>query len=148
MRATISDEEIKYNARMAGDTKSWTRNRAMPLWKMLLCTIGRKALTASMEIRLFFAGTREPGISKQDYFARRQKLNYEVFEKLNCNYLQDFYRGEEPKLWNGYITLAIDGSGVEISNSDENRKTFGVAKNNYGETVASVLSNTDTVKQI
>jgi hypothetical protein len=136
LKTRVKSDGIKETGRVEGDTKSWTRSRSMPLSKMLLCTIGRMALTASMEIRLFFGKINEAEISKQDYFKRRQKLNYKVFEELNSEYLKDFYTGEEPRCWNGYIVLAIDGSGVEVSNSEENRETFGVAKNGYGTTVA------------
>jgi hypothetical protein len=136
LKAGFYGEKIKGTARLAGDAKSWTRNRSMTLANILMCAIGRKALTGLMEIRHFFKMIDEAAVSKQDYFARRQHLNYEAFELLNSEYLQDFYRGEEPYRWNEFIVLAIDGSGVEISNSEENRKTFGVAETKNGSTVA------------
>jgi hypothetical protein len=136
LKTKIESEGIKDDARLDGDTKSWTRTRAMQLSRMLMCAIGKKALTGSMEIRQFFHEINKVEISIQDYFARRQHLNYKAFEVLNTDYLQDFYGGKEPCFWKGYIVLAIDGSGVEISNSEENRETFGVAKTERGATVA------------
>jgi IS4 transposase len=132
----VKGEEIKGPARLDGDSKSWTRNRSMPLCDVIMCAIGRKALSGSMEIRQYFKEINESAVSKQDYFARRKKLNYKVFEELNRDYLKDAYETDETIMWNGYTVLAVDGSGVEISNSEENRKTFGFAKNNYGATVA------------
>jgi hypothetical protein len=136
IKTKIESEGIKDDARLDRDTRSWTRKRAMQLSRMLMCAIGKKALTGSMEIRQFFQEINAIEISKQDYFTRRQHLNYKAFEVLNQDYLQDFYEGEEPRCWKGYIVLAIDGSGVEISNSEENRETFGVAKTEHGATVA------------
>jgi hypothetical protein len=136
LKTKLKGEGIKSAGRLDGDSKSWTRSRLMPLSKMLLCTIGRIALTASMEIRRFFREINGQEISKQDYFARRQKLNYKALEELNSDYLKDFYAGEEAHCWDNYIVLAIDGSGVEISNSGENRETFGSAKTEKGSTVA------------
>jgi hypothetical protein len=136
LRTKIFGEKIKETAQLDGDVKSWTRNRIMTLANVLMSAIGRKALTGFMEIRLFFMTINELPVSKQDYFTRRQHLNYEALVLLNSDYLQDFYAGEEPYCWNGYIVLAIDGSGVEISNSEENRRTFGVVETQYGATVA------------
>jgi hypothetical protein len=55
-------------------------------------------------------------------------------------YLRDYYESKEPKLWNGYVVLAIDGSKAEVPNSDENRKAFGKSGNQHenGETRALV----------
>jgi rhodanese-related sulfurtransferase len=134
----IKGDGIKETARMAGDTSSWTRNRAMPLNDVILSAIGKKALSASMEIRHYFQSKGEPDsiISKQDYFAQRKKLNFEALVKLNRNYLRNFYQGDEPRLWNGYVVLAIDGSRAEIPNSQENRETYGTGENQYGKAVA------------
>ena len=83
-----------------------------------------------MELRNFFKAKNEEPISKQAYFKARKNLNPEVFTVLNDEYLKDFYNSpEEVKTWNGYIVLAIDGSKVEIPNSEENRETYGVLKN-------------------
>ncbi len=64
-------------------------------------------------------------ISKQGYLQQRKCLNPEVFSYLNDEYLTDFYNSSKPKLWNGFLLLAIDGSKAEVPNSTENRKNFG-----------------------
>jgi hypothetical protein len=48
--------------------------------------------------------------SKQDYLKQRQKLNPEVFKRLNRNYLGRFYGGAGAKEWRGYLLMAADGS--------------------------------------
>ena len=80
-------------------------------------------------------GKRGPKV-RQDYLRQRQKLNPEVFKVLNREYLQEYYKTEEAKCWNGYLVLAVDGSRAEIPNSEENRQTYGESENQYGKAVA------------
>ena len=80
-----------------------------------------------MELRNFFKLKGREEISKQAYFKARQNLDPAVFTYLNDNYLNDFYKHPDGvKTWKGYIVLAIDGSKVEIPNSEENREKYGV----------------------
>jgi hypothetical protein len=134
----IVSEWIKEAARLAGDQSSWTRNRDMPLADIVRCTLWKKGLTATMELRQYFqaVGKMEQTVSKQDYLRQRQKLNPEVFRLLNRKYLQDFYGGTEVRTWHGMVVLAADGSRVEIPNSAENRREYGESENRYGKAVA------------
>lgn len=61
-------------------------------------------------------------------------MNPEIFPNLNCNHLIDFYHSGEPKLWNGYLLIAIDGSKAEVPNSKGNRETFGNSCNLHSKT--------------
>jgi hypothetical protein len=110
----------------------------MPLKDILLCTLGKKALTTTMEVRHYFqaAGKVDQTVSKQDYLRQRQNLNPEVFRVLNRGYLHNFYSGDEAVTWHGYVVLAIDGSRAEIPNSRENRREYGESENQYGKGVA------------
>ena len=73
-------------------------------------------------------------LSIQGYLQQRKRLNPEIFPYLNRNYLMDFYHSDEPKLWNGYLLIAIDGSKAEVPNSKENRETFGNSGNQHSKT--------------
>jgi len=108
----ICSERIKEAARQKDDTWSWTRERNMPLRDILRCILGKKGLSAVMEVRHFFgaAEKEEQTVSKQDYLKQRQKLNPEVFKQLNTSYLKGFYSGAEAQEWNGYLVMAADGS--------------------------------------
>lgn len=59
-------------------------------------------------------------LSIQGYLQQRKRLNTEIFPYLNRNYLMDFYHSDEPKLWNGYLLIAIDGSKAEVPDSKGN----------------------------
>ena len=134
----IHSEWIRNAARLIGDHSSWTRQRDMPLEDILMCTLAKKGLSATMEVRHYFQAMEktEQTVSKQDYLRRRQKLNPEVFKILNKNYLKRFYSGQEAVRWQGYLVMAVDGSRAEIPNSEENRQTYGESINKYGKQVA------------
>ena len=72
-------------------------------------------------------------MSKQGYLQQRKRLNPEVFSYLNDEYMADFYHSSEPRLWNGFLLLAIDGSKAEVPNSPENRERFGKSNNQHSE---------------
>jgi hypothetical protein len=105
----------------------------MPVYDVIACALTNQGKTSSMEIRNYFKA-KEAGVSmsKQAYFKQRKKMNYQVIEYLNQEYLKDFYEGNEGEYWHGYVTAAIDGSAVEIPNSPENREQFGTTKNQRG----------------
>ena len=134
----IHSSRIKQFARKEGDSSSWTRLRKMPLYAILLCVLAKKGLSTVMELRHYFkeAGRLEQTVSKQDYLKQRKKLNPDVFKHLNQGYLSQFYSGQEPECWHGYIVLAVDMSKSEIPNSPENREVYGETENGRGNGVA------------
>jgi len=138
LSSEIHSEWIREAARLNGDFSSWTRQRDMPLEDILLCTLAKKGLSTTMEIRHYFQAMEkvEQTVSKQDYLRRRQKLNPAVFKLLNRNYLKRFYGGQEAVRWHGYLVMAVDGSRAEIPNSEENRQVYGESINKYGKQVA------------
>ena len=134
----IHSDWIREVARQIGDISSWRRKRNMPLEDILMCTLAKKGLSTTMEVRHYFQAVEkvEQTVSKQDYLRRRQKLNPEVFKILNRNYLKRFYSGQEVERWQGYLVMAVDGSRAEIPNSEENRRVYGESINKYGKAVA------------
>ena len=134
----ICNEKIREASRKKDDTGSWTRDRNMPLRDILRCILGKKGLSAVMELRQYYRAAEKEGqtVSKQDYLQQRQKLNPEVFKLLNTGYLRGFYSGAEAQEWRGYLVMAVDGSRAEIPNSAENRKTYGESENQHGKGVA------------
>jgi hypothetical protein len=85
LQERIKGEGIKGHARIDGRGGSWTRTRDMPLKDILLCTLGKKALITTMEVRQYFQAAEkvDQTVSKQDYLQQRQNLNWEVFRVLN-----------------------------------------------------------------
>ena len=132
---SLSDPELINYARQIGKN-IFSRKRKMPLKDMLLCCLSKKGLTTAFELRNYFKekGDFSMQLSIQGYLQQRKRLNPEIFPYLNRNYLMDFYHSDEPKLWNGYLLIAIDGSKAEVPNSKENRETFGNSGNQHSKT--------------
>jgi hypothetical protein len=137
--AEIRSILLREKARNEGDCSSWSRNRDMPLEDILLCTLGKKGLSTTMEIGQYFEKMerKEQTVSKQAYLQQRQKLNPEVFTILNRNYLRRFYSGGEGCMWRGYLVMATDGSSGEIPNSKENRHSYGESESKNGKEVVA-----------
>lgn len=100
---------------------------------MLLCCLSKKGLTTTFELRNYFKekGDLSMQLSVQGYLQQRKRLNPEIFPYLNRKYLMDFYRSDEPRLWKGYLLIAIDGSKAEVPNSKDNREAFGNSGNQH-----------------
>ena len=128
--ALLSDPEIAKYARQNGN-HAFSRKRKMPLKDMLLCCLSKKGLTTTFELRNYFKekGDLSMQLSVQGYLQQRKRLNPEIFPYLNRKYLMDFYRSDEPRLWKGYLLIAIDGSKAEVPNSKDNREAFGNSGN-------------------
>ena len=96
---------------------------------MLLCCLSKKGLTTTFELRNYFKekGDLSMQLSVRDIYNREKRLNPEIFPYLNCKYLMDFYRSDEPRLWKGYLLIAIDLSKAEVPNSKDNRKHLETA---------------------
>jgi hypothetical protein len=92
LQERIGSEPIRESARFAGKPGSWTGERNMPLKDILLCTLGKKALTTTMEVRQYFQAAEkvDQSVSKQDYLRQRQNLNPQVFRLLSQGYLRHF----------------------------------------------------------
>lgn len=130
----LSDPTLAERARKI-NSNTFSRNRKMSLKDILLCCLSKKGLTTTLELRNYFKQKEDSSmkISKQGYLQQRKRLNPEVFSYLNDEYLTDFYHSSEPKLWNGFLLLAIDGSKAEVPNSAENRERFGKSNNQHSE---------------
>lgn len=130
----LSEPELVNYARKNGNN-TFSRKRKMPLKDMLLCCLSKKGLTTAFELRNYFKdkGELSMSLSVQGYLQQRKRLNPEIFPYLNRRYLMNFYHYGEPKLWKGYLVVAIDGSKAEVPNSKENREVFGNSGNQHSK---------------
>ncbi len=70
-----------------------------------------------------------PSLTKQAFSKVRQNISSSAFKELlqlstNVNY---FYK--DTNLWHSYRLLAIDGTTLQVPNTDENKKYFGQSLN-------------------
>jgi hypothetical protein len=145
LNAIRSPSILEY-ARFEGAPNSFSRRRKMPVDDVIISILGRKGLTAAMEIRDYMKEKGdESTVSKQAYLKQRLKLNHEVFIRLNEQYLLEFYHGIcEKDLLRGYLVLAADGSKAEVPASAENLKRFGCVgtpENHVARALVSCVSD-------
>ena len=69
-----------------------------------------------------------PEVSKAAFCKARKKVRPEAFKALSDVVLQGFYESKEVRLWHDYRVLAVDGSTVELPNSPEIQREYGVFK--------------------
>lgn len=75
---------------------------------------------------------RKDTISKQAFSENRQKINPNAFIELNDRIVDVIYKEcDQYKLWNGYRLTAIDGTTIELPNTENLGNEFGYAKSQY-----------------
>ncbi len=72
-------------------------------------------------------------VSKQAFSKARKKLSHEAFILMNKKLVLEFYSDNSYKTWKDYRLLGIDGSTVQLPNSEEIIKEFGMSSNQHGE---------------
>jgi hypothetical protein len=84
-----------------------------------------------IELDLFFKNIKgaESTMTKQAYSQARQKISPKAFIALNEAVIKWFYKDDEYKTFNGYRLSAIDGSILELNNSERLRNAFGYVEN-------------------
>lgn len=71
-------------------------------------------------------------VSKQAFSKARQNISYEAFAELCRLFVKVFYESElELKKWNGFNVFAIDGTSLQVPDTQENVEYFGCRKNQY-----------------
>jgi len=84
-----------------------------------------------IELDLFFKNVKgvETMMTKQAYSQARQKVSASAFTTLNDAVIKWFYKNDDFKTYRGYRLSAIDGSVLELNNSERLRNAFGYVEN-------------------
>lgn len=114
----IKTPDMKNIARITSN--KFTRNRKMSYEDFMLILLSRRGTTTTMELNNFFReqDRRADIVSKQAFSKQRCNLNPDVFIALNNNYVDRIYHEAEIIKHKGYIVTAIDGSAIEIPNTE------------------------------
>ena len=110
--------------------KYFTRNRKMPLPKLLLTMLNRRGTSLAVELRRFRELTDEQEtISKPGYLKQRQKLAPEAIVALYDHHNESLYREEDMQTFKGHLILASDGSGINVPTTKETLGKYGSSCN-------------------
>lgn len=122
----------------------FTRKRKLFLEHLILSILNRKGVTLSMELRRFFRLIKPKTtdvISNAGYLKQRLKLNPAAFAYLNDFHVKNFYEDEKNlQKYKGYFVLAIDGSYVNLPNTQENRGVYGFRANQFSQQAQAGVS--------
>ena len=124
---------------------SFSRKRKLSFSNVvyLICSVLRKSIP--LEIDNFIENhtcLNFPNISKQAFSKARQNISPEAFKEL-CRLFVDSFYNSKKKLnkWHGFNILAVDGTSIQVPDTIECGKYFGVSKNqNKTQTAVATAS--------
>lgn len=103
----------------------FTRNRKMPLYKLILTTLFRKGRSLKIELKEFASRLGNSEISKVGYLKQRMKLNPYSFLEIARFHSKQFYKDKiRVKTYKGHLILACDGSDLNVPSTLENKEKF------------------------
>lgn len=146
IRNIIFSRDLKEKSRL--NEKDFTRNRKVGFVTLICMILNMIKRSTQLEIDDFIRefGTekdRNFTYTKQSFSESRLKLSPKAFNMLNDGLIQKFYEDNHFKKYKGYRLLAIDGSCMEIPNTEELIKHYGYATNsNSNKKAARALSST------
>lgn len=130
---------------------SFVRNRKMGYETLVKSIILKKGQTLTLEIDEFTKKMETQKITKQAYSKQRQNLNPEVFKYLNDEYIKNIYAEIPVKKYKKYIVISVDGSTIELPNSEELKAHYGLCegqKGSVGRVRAKSLGIYDSLNKI
>lgn len=140
-KAKIEDYVFKCNNRK--NPKDFSREKKMSFLDTMYFMLNMVKKSLQVELNSFFENIvkKDYTISKQAYCEARKKIKPEAFIELNDSVINFVYSEcEDLELWNGYRLSAIDGSVLEIPNTELLRNEFGSNKNQAGEVAKAKAS--------
>lgn len=112
---------------------SFTRDRVFT-FEVLLCFLmtnlqkGLQREIAAFAEAIQSEGGSIPEVSKVAFCNARKKLKHTAFVALSKIVLDKFYESDEVQQWHGHRLVGVDGSTVELPNSADIQKNYGVFK--------------------
>jgi len=88
--------------------------------------------------------------TKTAFSLARSKIKISFFEDLFAYSCQLFYQNKSQlKRWKGYLLLAVDGTGIRVPDTLENRREIGEHKNQHGSIAAcKILAVHDVLNRL
>jgi hypothetical protein len=118
--------------------KYFTREGKMNFVSLITFILNLTKKSLQLELDAFLKDVKgiKNTITKQAFSEARQKISPKAFQILFEEIVKLFYTATDLKTYKGYRLSAIDGSTLELQNTEELRVTFGYAENNSALKVA------------
>ena len=130
LRAMIADLDFQCIYRQK--PTDFSRNRTLSFPKIVVGLINLFNRSIAIELTKLLGhlhGPEAPFCSKQAFSKQRQKLNPEAFVALNNQLIQQFYADGAFATFHGFRLLAIDGSTLQLPQSQEIVHHYGRSAN-------------------
>lgn len=133
----IESNETLEKARI--NEQHFSRNSKLGYQTLIKFILSRTGKTTANEINNYYSeiDNLKNCVSKQSIFQAREKLNPHVFRFLNHEMIKYYYKHSNIKKQNNYITLAIDGTVLEMPLNEETSSIFGVTQSTNKPTKTS-----------
>jgi hypothetical protein len=126
----------------------FTRQRVLTWRTVVVLMMSGQKVSLQSAVNKFFSALGDVWrvVTASAYSQARQKVPPEVFVHLNEVACEEYYTGYgaegEVELWHGHRLLGVDGSYVNLPDTEETRRTFSVQTNQYagGEQVQGLAS--------
>jgi len=123
----INDENYKEKIKI--NESAFTRKRKLELKDLIIILLNTIKRTTKLELDECMERMKiETNYTKQAFSEARQKIKPIAFIILNDTFIKTYYK-ENYKTINNYLLLAIDGSDLEIPNTERLRNEYGMSTN-------------------
>jgi hypothetical protein len=120
----------------------FTRRGKMSFQDIIVFNLNFVKKSLQLELDLFFKNIKGETVSitKQSFSEARQKILPEAFIKIFYQIVEWYYGTVPFKTYKGYRLSAIDGSVIELNNSQILRDAYGCEKNDHKVTARALVS--------
>src|SRR5659263_727577 len=126
----------------------FTRNRKLPFWKTTVLILRSWKTSLHNKLTKFFDDLNLLDVmpTASAFCQARKKIKPELFIALKDEIVKFYYKNYEKsglvKHWNGRLLWAIDGSSINIPDTQETRNKYSIQANQYDKdgTVQTVSS--------
>lgn len=129
----IDDIIFMCETRMKGTYFTRIGSNKMSFKSILLFMLNFVKRSLQLELDDFIKNISESNyqITKQGFSAARQKISPKAFIKMFDEIVKWFYKDTDFKTYRGYRLLSIDGTVLEINNTEKLRREFGYIENQF-----------------
>jgi len=123
---------------------AFTRRRKMLFCDIIFIVLSARNRAVQTELDDYFAkkGVDE-NVSRQAFAKARENLKHEAFIHLNDVLVEKFEREDGAiATYRGYRLFGVDGTLIDLPNTEEMRRTYGFASNNTDKVFAKGLAMT------
>jgi len=106
--------------------RHFTRSRifSFPILVVMIVNLLKKSL--QVDVTNFTELIALPNTTRQAFSAARMKFRPQAFEALNQVLIDEYYTDNDYKTFHGFRLIAIDGLTLELPDTKQTRKKFGV----------------------